>query len=172
MNALSDRSIKTINWSAIIMFSLGFWLSGSLILDLVIIPGLSAAGMMTQAGFASAGYLIFGTFNRIELLCAALVLTGFLAIRSRHYLSNEDRNKERFSLILSALLLAIPLIYTYFLTPQMSGLGLQLNLFEAVSTMPAAMISMHEGYWFLEIVKFSLGAILLRWCYRNSCSLV
>jgi len=36
--------------------------------------------MMTQAGFATAGYLIFWNFNRIELLSAALVLTGVLVI--------------------------------------------------------------------------------------------
>lgn len=171
MNAISDRGFKPLNWSMLVMFVLGFWLSGSLILDLVIIPSLSAAGMMTQTGFASAGYLIFGIFNRIELLCAALVLTGFLALRNRHYFLNFDSSKELWSIVLSGLLVTIPLIYTYVLTPQMSSLGLSLNLFETTRTMSAAMISMHEGYWFLEVIKFLAGATLLRWCYRNSCSL-
>ena len=150
------------------MFALGFWLSGSLLLDSVIIPGLSAAGMMAQAGFASAGYLIFGIFNRIELLCAALVLTSFLAFRHHHYLT---RKQETWSIPLSVVLLAIAIIYTYILTPQMSGMGLQLNQFASENTMSSAMISMHGGYWGLEIIKFFIGATLLRWCYRNSCSL-
>jgi len=58
--------------------TLGFWLSGSLILDWVIL--VCVFGMMTQAGFATAGYLIFWNFNRIELLSAALVLTGVLVM--------------------------------------------------------------------------------------------
>jgi hypothetical protein len=56
------------------MLTLGFWFSSSIILDWVIIPSLYVSGMMTQSGFASAGYLIFWNFNRIELVCAALIL--------------------------------------------------------------------------------------------------
>ncbi len=165
MDAISDRGLKQISWSTVVMFALGFWLSGSLLLDSVIIPSLSAAGMMASAGFASAGYLIFGVFNRIELLCAAAVLTSFLVLRRRN-------NFSPWSVVLGGLLLTIPLIYTYILTPQMSGLGLQLNLFEeSVTNMPEAMIFMHWGYWSLEAIKFIAGVTLLRWCYRNSCTL-
>ncbi|AFY79170.1 MAG: hypothetical protein IGR93_11595 [Hydrococcus sp. C42_A2020_068] len=171
MNAISDRGFKSISWSTVILFALGFWLSGSLILDLLILPSLWASGMMNQAGFASAGYTIFGMFNRIELLCAALVLTGFLGLRFSHLISYADLLQERLSIILSGLLVIIPLIYIYFLTPQMSGLGLNLKLFETTTTMPAAMISLHEGYWLLEVLKLVAGTTLLRWCYRSSCHL-
>lgn len=171
MNAISERSLKSPNWSAIAMFALGFWLSGSLIIDFAIVPSLWVTGMMNLSGFASAGYTLFGIFNRIELLCAALVLTGFLGLRFDRLVSYSDSFQERWSLILSGLLLVIPLIYTYFLTPQISSLGLQLNFFETSATMPAAMMYLHEGYWLLEIVKFVAGATLLRWCYRNSCSI-
>ena len=168
MNNISDRILQRFNWPALVMFALGFWLSTSLLLDAVIIPGLSAAGMMNQGEFASVGYLIFGIFNRIELLCAALILSGFLVFRRHHAL---PQLQEGWSIGLAAILLAIPLIYTYILTPQMSGLGLQLNLFEAAYTMPPGMISLHEGYWLLEIIKFVAGLTLLRWCYRDSCRL-
>lgn len=171
MNAISDRGFQRLNWSALVMFALGFWLSGSLILDLVIIPGLSAAGMMSQTGFASAGYLIFGVFNRIELLCAALVLTGSLVFCRHHLISYSQPWKERWSIILAVVLLTIALAYTYVLTPQMSSLGLQLTLEQSANTMSDKMISLHEGYWLLEAIKLVAGATLLRWCYRNSCSL-
>jgi hypothetical protein len=171
MNAISERGLKSPNWSAIVMFALGFWLSGSLIIDFAIVPSLWVTGMMNLSGFASAGYTLFGIFNRIELLCAALVLTGCLGLRFDRLISWGDRTQERLSLILSGFLLVIPLIYTYFLTPQISSLGLQLNFFETISTMPPAMIYLHEGYWLLEIAKFVVGAILLRWCFRNSCTL-
>ncbi|MBC6417453.1 MAG: DUF4149 domain-containing protein [Prochloron sp. SP5CPC1] len=165
MDAISDRGLKQISWSTIVMFALGFWLSGSLLLDSVIIPSLSAAGMMASAGFANAGYLIFGVFNRIELLCAAAVLTSFLVLR-------RQNNFSPWTIVLGGLLLAITLVYTYILTPQMSGLGLQLNLFdESLTNMPQEMIYMHWGYWSLEAIKFIAGVTLLRWCYRNSCTI-
>ena len=65
-------------WQTLAAVSLGFWLSSCLVLDLVIMPTMYGAGMMAEPGFVSAGYSIFSTFNRIELLCAALVLTGLL----------------------------------------------------------------------------------------------
>ncbi|MEA5509226.1 hypothetical protein VB715_05555 [Crocosphaera sp. UHCC 0190] len=168
MNAISERRWKFLSWTSIVMFALGFWLSGSLILDFVVVPGLSLSGMMTQGGFASAGYIIFGLFNRIELVCAALVLTGFLVFRRHHTFINIQ---ERWSIILASVLLGIALIYTYFLTPEISAFGLQVNPFEATNTMPSAMISLHWSYWMLEILKLAIGGTLLSWCYRDSCEL-
>lgn len=165
LNNLSDR----INWQTLIMFALGFWLSSSLLLDFAIVPGLATTGMMAQAGFASAGYVIFGIFNHIELLCAALVLTSFLVLCRHHHFSNRQ---QRWAIGLSVILLAIAIIYTYILTPQMSSLGLQLNWFEPTTSVQTAMIEMHGGYWGLEVLKAIACATLLRWCYRDSCTLV
>lgn len=168
MSVISNNSLKQINWSAIIMFALGFWLSGSLLLDFVLIPSLSASGMMAEGGFASAGFVIFGIFNRIELVCASLVLTGFLVFSHYH---NFNEKQERWSVILSSLLLVITLAYTYIFTPQMTSLALQLNWVNPTNDMPSAMISMHEAYWILEAIKFIVGATLLKWCYRSSCAI-
>jgi Domain of unknown function (DUF4149) len=168
MNSIPDRRLEQVNWSIIVMFVLAFWLSSSVLLDFVIMPSLFSTGMMTQIGFVSAGYSIFSIFNRIELLCAALVLTGSLVFIRYHKLTLAQ---ERWSTVLSGTLLAIALIYTYILTPQMSALGLQLDLFQIPSTMPSAMLLMHQGYWILEIIKLAIGTILLRWCYKNSCTL-
>lgn len=168
MNSLASNRSERINWQTIVLFSLGFWMSGSLLLDFVIVPGLFATGMMSDSGFASAGYTIFGLFNRIELLCGALVLTGFLTLRNRHLLPSPS---QRWAVPLSVLLLTIAIIYTYIFTPQLSSLGLQLNLFETSSGMSPAMAGMHGAYWVAELVKLVVGATLLRWCYRSSCSL-
>lgn len=169
MNAISSRSYKSINWSAIVMFALGFWLSASLVLDALIIPGLLRSGMMNESGFASAGYLIFGTFNHVELLCAGLVLAGCLVFRFAKNTSIKITNELVF---MAGMMLAIALTYTYVLTPQMSGMGLSLNQFETASNSIDAMTIAHLSYWWLEIVKFVMGTVLLRACYRNSCSLV
>jgi glucan phosphoethanolaminetransferase (alkaline phosphatase superfamily) len=169
MNGSIEKISKPINWSAILMFTLGFWLSGSLIFDFVTIPSLLASGMMGESGFASAAYLMFGLFNRIELVCGALVLTSCFVFFKQHDL---ERRREIIFLILASVLLAIALSYTYIFTPQMTSLGLQLNLLEPTPELTAKMASLHRFYWLLEGTKLAIGTILLRWRYRSSCSLI
>lgn len=163
MTAISGIELKRPAWQNTVMLALGFWLSGSLVLDLVIMPTLYATGMMSGAGFATAAYAIFWIFNRIELLCAALVLTGLLVLKHNQNTSSQEGRR---SVLLSLLLLAIAIIYTYFLTPQMSAMGMQLNLFEPTAT-PAAMTTMHGSYWILEALKLIGCGTLLGWCYRK-----
>jgi hypothetical protein len=151
-------------WQTIVIFTLAFWISSSLILDLLIMPGLYASGMMAESGFATAGYLIFWMFNRVEVLAAAVVLTGVLACR------NTERTPDNHSftgIILSLLLLSIALVCTYVLTPEMSALGLQLNLFEPVVEVPNTMNQLHGSYWVLEAIKLVAGGVLLNSCYRS-----
>lgn len=164
MDAVFGVGLKRPAWQTITIFALGFWLSGSLVLDLVIMPGMYTSGMMSQAGFATAAYSIFWIFNRVELLCAALVLASLLALRGP---SNLYHHVRRWSIFLAALLLAIAIIYTYIMTPQMSALAVQLNLFEPLTQIPAQMIPMQEGYWLLEVMKLATSATLLGWCYRD-----
>jgi len=165
--AFSHDHNRQINWSAIILFTLGFWLSASFVLDFVLIPSLSVTGMMTESGFASAGFVIFGIFNRVELICASLVLTTALVFGSQHYFTQR---KQVLSIIFSSLLLAIALAYTYVFTPHLTAWGLCLNQFDVNQTMPTNMISWHEGYWFLELVKYILAGTLLRWSYQGLLS--
>jgi len=127
-------------------------------------PSLYVSGMMTQAGFATAGYLIFWNFNRIEFLSAALVLTGILVLGGMQLAAT---NWHRNAISLSVLLLAVSLIETYFLTPQMCATGLDLNLFESVAEIPATMNQLHAGYWVLEAVKLVAGGTLLNWCFKQ-----
>jgi len=151
------------------MFALGFWLSGSLVFDFLVVPGMLTTGMMNEPGFASAGYVIFGAFNHLELLCAATVLAGCLVYRYGSESANIITNK---SVVLGTVLLLIALAYTYILTPQMSSMGMSLDLFATAKVMPAAMTPMHVAYWSLELAKLIFGVSLLRSFYRNSCSLV
>jgi hypothetical protein len=168
MKTVTDRYLQSINWTALAMLVLGFWLSASLVIDLVILPGLSVSGMMTQNGFASAGYLVFGMFNRLELLCAALVFCSFLVFHRYHTLIHLPEHR---SLLFAGILLMITAIYTYFLTPNLSGLGL-LDPLTVVSGMPRGMMPFQMSYWGLEIVKLAIGVTLLRWCFRDSFKLV
>ena len=160
----SSLQLKRPIWQTMIMLTLGFWLSGSLILEWVIMPSLYVSGMMTQSGFATAGYLIFWNFNRIELLSAALVLTGVLVLTKTEIAATKWR---RAGIVLALLLLAGSLIDTYFLSPQMCATGLDLNLFESSVEIPATMNQLHAGYWVLEAVKLIAGGTLLGWCFRQ-----
>ncbi len=167
MNTFPDSYQKSINPIALIMGVLAFWLSATAVVDLVVIPSLSATGMMVSDGFASAGYLLFGIFNRIELLCAAAVLSCLLIFSRNHSLLHLPEHR---SIIFALLLLVITLTYTYFLTPNMSSLGMSDPL-QSLKTMSTGMLSLHQLYWFLEVVKVLLIGKLLAWCYRDSCKI-
>ncbi len=123
-------------------------------------PTMYMTGMVAEPGFATAGYSMFGVFNRIELLCAAIALTGVLALRSSH------QAIEHWAVPLAIGLLGIVMVYTYGLAPEMSALGLQLNLFEVTSEFPAQMNQMHFEYWVLELMKLTGSGLLLSQLYR------
>jgi hypothetical protein len=165
MTAINTSRVESIRprWQAIVMVALIFWLSGSLIIDLVIMPSLYVSGMMTSPEFATAGNLMFWGFNRVELICAALAVTGLMVLSN---LSSGLGKQSHTAIILSLVLLAIALIDTYALTPQMSALGMQLNLFD-VAEVPTGMNLLHKGYFALEAVKLAVGGALLSWCYQH-----
>ncbi len=169
MEVISSRTSKPISWSTVIMFVLGFWLSGSLIFDCLVVPGMLTTGMMNESGFASAAYVIFGTFNHLELLCAATVLAGCFVYRYGYHLTNQI---NRQSILAAAILLVISLAYTYIFTPQMSSIGMSLDMFATTETISSSMAVMHIIYWSMEITKLVAATALLRTFYRNSCRLV
>lgn len=153
MAIASKANLKSVNWHKTFILVLAFWISSSVLLDFVVMPSLFAAGMMTQPGFASAGYGIFWVFNRLELLCAAFVLTAILV--------RQQFEKTPISLSLAGFLFAITIALTYFLSPQMSAIGLNLNLFEPAQT-PAGMNQLHITYWILEAAKLFAGGWLIK----------
>jgi Domain of unknown function (DUF4149) len=145
-------------WQNIAMGSLGFWLSGSLMLDLVVMPTMWATGMMESSGFASASYSIFWIFNRVELICAAAALSSLWAL-SQVSRAQLDRNSKMFAGAL--MLMAIALTYTFILTPYMSGLGFDADIFATTKSLPAEMNQMHSIYWVLEASKLAIIGMLL-----------
>ena len=153
-------------WQTTIAIVLAFWLSSSFLIDAILMPVMSASGMMTEPGFATAGYSLFWVFNRLELLCAATVLTSALVLRYSQ--ANVNRSIQQ-TVTLASILVVIALIVTYGLAPQMSGLGLQLDLFHSPSA-PALMNGLHLRYWALEVAKFSIGGVLLSRAVRSAAT--
>jgi hypothetical protein len=157
--AFSTDAVQSVVWRKTLTIVLAFWLSTSLLLDLVIMPSLAASGMLIQPDFVPAGYGIFWIFNRIELVCAALVVTGLLI--QQKVSNSSDRMTQ--SVRLSLLMLSATLVCTYFVSPQMSSLGVHLNWFETALNVPAEMNQLHGSYWVLEAMKVTIGGILLNW---------
>jgi len=147
-------------WSKLITFCLALWIGGSLVLDFVVMPSLYEAGMMSMASFASVGFLTFERFNHLELFAAALTLTGVLVMIAQGGLQGQRRS----AISRAVILLGIALGYTYFLTPHMSSLGLNLNLFETVEINSPTMNWLHLSYWAIEAVKLSMAGWLLHQC--------
>ncbi|HAN75379.1 MAG TPA: hypothetical protein DCQ51_07705 [Planktothrix sp. UBA8407] len=169
MATVSKLEYHPIRWLTMVLATLGLWMGGSLILDFVIMPTMYISGMMEQTGFASVGTLIFSVFNRVELVCAAVGLTGLIALAIN--LPEKFSNRLRTLTGLSLFLLGIAMIYTYILTPQMSALGIDLNLFSGLTTIPDGMNQLHLSYFTLEMIKLSILGIILGWCYRNHSKL-
>jgi hypothetical protein len=161
MNTISNFGYKRHLWQNIVILALGFWLSASLVIDWVVMPSLYVSGMMTQSGFAQAGYTIFWNFNRIELLSAGLVLTGILVL-------NQQETKLHWTMLfLPVLLLAVCLADTYIFTPQMSAMGLQMSLLPTTAQVPSSMNMLHGGYWVLEAIKLVAGCTLFARFWRQ-----
>lgn len=160
MNNISTLTTKRPIWHTVVMLTVGFWLSASLLLDWVIMPSMYFSGMMSQAGFATTGYLIFWNFNRLELLAAAVVLTGVLVLQKE--VSNTRWGMS--SVTLSLILLAVAVAQTYIFMPQMSALGLHLNVFDTTLEVPTRMNLLHGAYWGLETLKLAVGGTLLGRC--------
>jgi hypothetical protein len=160
-NRFLVEQITARRWQQLIIGSLGFWLSGSLMLDLVIMPTLWMTGMMESSGFASASYSIFWIFNRVELLCAATALSGVWALSQ---VSQMNRRAEMFAG--AGMLLAIAMSYAFILTPYMSGLGIDLDIFATTKSIPVEMNQMHSIYWVLEASKLGIAGMLLNWIMK------
>lgn len=149
---------KKLPWQTIISLVLAFWLSSCILLDLVIIPSLFMSGVMSEGTFAPMGNIIFSLFNRIELIAAAVVLTGLFVMRKTEQISMNST-----ALISAGFLLAIALTDTYIFTPQLSALGANLDLFTNKSSMCVGMTQMHIAFWVLETTKLFIAGSLLKW---------
>jgi hypothetical protein len=149
-------ALKHLQWPRVAQLTLFAWLMGSFMMDGMLMPSLYASGMLTQPGFACTGYLMFGLFNHVELICAAIVLTGLLVKRQ-----GQVAQSDSFEWLIGLGLLGITLLLTYALAPAMSGLSLNLQLFDPPNV-PDAMTSLHLSYWLLEATKFVAGIALLR----------
>jgi hypothetical protein len=163
--SVNRSSLGRSAWKTTIAIALLLWLGASLAIDLAAMPALYLGGMMERADFAPVGWLLLGGVNRAGLVVAALVLAGAIALGYRHEMG---RLGERLLVAIAALLLAIALVQTYWLTPIMAGLGASLSWVDpAPIALPVSMKLLHGGYFGLETLKLVLSASVLGLCGRN-----
>jgi hypothetical protein len=160
-NSYSENITVLDRCRTLVVVSLGFWISTSLLLDLVIMPMLWMTGMMESSGFASAGYSLFWVFNRIEVICAAAAFSGIWALGTSNRNSVYGGAQMRAGALM---LLAISLSYTFILSPYMSGLSVDLDILAVAKSIPAEMNQTHSIYWVLEASKLGIAGMLLAWC--------
>lgn len=162
---LSQSSSARPAWMPWILAIAAFWLSSNIVLDFLIMPIMSVSGMTTQADFAATGYSLFWSFNRIELLCAAVILTGVLALRRRpsEFEVSHSGSRCRWAVAIGVTLLSTVLLDTYVLTPHLSALAL--NISTAATNALPTMNLMHLAYWSVEGLKLAglLGILGLCW---------
>ena len=156
-------------WLPWLLTIAGFWLSSNVVIDFLVMPVMQVSGMASQAEFAPAGYTLFWSFNRIELLCAAILLTGILALR-RHpgeFDICHSGSRCRWALVLGLGLLSLTLVDTYVLTPEMGALAVSLDFLRNHVAMAPAMDWLHGMYWALEVLKLLCLGTLARLCYLD-----
>jgi hypothetical protein len=161
MMFVNSTGVRLRSFETIAVATLAFWLSGSLFLDFVMMPTMWGSGMMAASDFASTGYSLFWIFNRVEVVCSALILTGVLIHAQQHCWSNA---KTLRAIALAVTLLVIALTFTYGISPAMSELGLNLDLFATTESVPAGMDQMHGLYFGIECLKLlGCGLLMKMW---------
>ncbi|MEL6400970.1 MAG: hypothetical protein AAFO87_00165 [Cyanobacteria bacterium J06607_6] len=164
----SQQTNSPTPWVSWVLAIAGFWLSSNLVLDFLIMPVMYVSGMGTQADFASAGYSLFWSFNRVELLCAAVILTGVLALRHRlgEFEVSHSGSRCRWTLLLAVSLLSLTLVDTYVLAPQMSAMAFALES-ATPSALSPVMTGLHSAYWLLEALKLASLGGLATLCFKD-----
>ena len=167
MHSQSLSSRQT--WTPWVLAIVGFWLSSNLVLDFLVMPVMSLSGMTTQSGFAAAGYSLFWSFNHLELVAAAVILTGLLALNHRptEFEVAQGGSRSRWALLLGLGLFCFALVDTYLLTPEMSAMALSLDSFTSTTAITPAMNWMHSVYWLLDVFKVVSLAYLGRLCLAD-----
>ncbi|MGG6241135.1 hypothetical protein ACQ4N7_21130 [Nodosilinea sp. AN01ver1] len=170
MNTLSHPTAARPNrWVGAVLFALMFWFSSSLLMDFVIMPGLFVGGMMNQPDFGPTGYAMFWVFNRLELLCVSVILTGLLVARQARREQDVIASgfRSRWATEIAVVLLGITLVLTYAIAPAMGALGASLDPFATSTAIPPAMDQMHGLYFGLEAVKLLGCGLLLSLFYGD-----
>jgi uncharacterized membrane protein len=135
--------------------AVALWIGGMAALDFVDAPLRFATPALSRNQAVVLGQAIFVRFNRIEVVCGIVALAAAAAARS-----------ARWTVVVTALMLALVLVQTVYLTPEITRLATGLDFVNRTPGDPryAAIRSLHSIYAAVEIAVFAGGiAVLARW---------
>ncbi|HEV2438855.1 MAG TPA: DUF4149 domain-containing protein [bacterium] len=136
-------------------FAVALWVGGMAALDFIDAPLRFATPALTRNQAVALGQAVFARFNRIEVACGVVALAAAVAARS-----------ARWTIVVTALMLALVLAQTLYLTPEITRLAAGLDFVNRTPGDPryAAIRRLHGMYAVVELAVFAGGiAVLGRW---------
>lgn len=135
--------------------AVALWIGGMAALDFVDAPLRFATPALSRNQAVALGQAVFARFNRIEVACGIIALASAVAARS-----------ARWTVGVTALMLALVVVQTLYLTPEITRLAAGLDFVNRTPDDPryAAIRSLHGIYAMVEIAVFAGGiAVLAGW---------
>jgi hypothetical protein len=131
------------------------WVGGMAALDFIDAPLRFATPALSRNQAVALGQAVFARFNRLELACGVVALAAAVAARS-----------ARWTVAVSAAMLALAAIQAFYLTPAITRLAAGLDFVHRTPGDPryAAIRGLHNAYAAAEIAVLAGGiAVLAAW---------
>lgn len=135
--------------------AVALWIGGMAALDFVDAPLRFATPGLSRNQAVALGQAVFTRFNRIEIACGVVALAAAIAARS-----------ARWTVVVTAVMLALAAAQTFYLTPEITRLAAGLDFVNRTPGDPryAAIRPLHDLYAAAEIAVFAGGiAVLTCW---------
>jgi hypothetical protein len=135
--------------------AVALWIGGMAALDFIDAPLRFATPALSRNQAVALGQAVFARFNQVEVACGIVALAAAVAARS-----------ARWTVVVTALMLALVLVQTFYLTPEITRLAAGLDFVNRAPGDPryAAIRLLHSLYAAVEIVVFGGGvAVLAGW---------
>lgn len=135
--------------------AVALWVGAMAGLDFIDAPLRFATPALTRNQAVALGQAVFARFNRIEVACGIVALAAAIAARS-----------ARWTVAVTAVMLALVAVQTFYLTPEITRLAAGLDFVHRTPGDPryAAIRPLHGTYAVVELVIFAGGiAVLTCW---------
>ncbi len=145
----------TATAAAVRTLAVALWVGGMAALDFIDAPLRFATAVLSRNQAVALGQAVFTRFNRVEVVCGLVALAAAAVARS-----------ARWTLTVTALMLALVLMQTFYLTPEITRLAAGLDFVNRTPGDPryAVIRSLHSVYAAVEITIFAGGiAVLAGW---------
>jgi uncharacterized membrane protein len=141
--------------AAVRTLAVALWVGGMAALDFIDAPLRFATPGISRNQAVALGQAVFVRFNRAEVALGVVAVAAAALARS-----------ARWTLALTALMLALAAVQTFYLTPEITRLAAGLDFVNRTPGDPryAAIRSLHNVYAAVEIAVFAGGiAVLAAW---------